>query len=849
MDIARLQAELRREALHDIKGRSAKLRSEFHARGARKSTEATREIAFLERATEALGDRARSSGLLKGVESLRETFSTLPLAKDGSVGAVLRDINNGDGPPAVASRPRAATCANATQQVELPTCSPGTVEMTAVSAKGAEGLPQLAAFLFPDLPSDEAKDEVRILALGGCLIQELLKHSYVTSNAGTTFFFTSTAVPVSATSDSTISEADPPARSCIGISFSETGVQVVTTTADEGRNHSLDWLTLGAGVAVGIAALVHAPGAAVGLAAAAVGAGARGSSIALERWQDHVLQKMRAQIPKTLEPLPHDEILPLQTAGLCAEQALLQALAEGPTWQPWRLSRLARSLKLPLHWRPSALRKWGCAFATHFHVQLPARSVYAVLQHLSITGSLDPDCKAMWARPIGEQGTSLRYMVFASKMAIRDFFLISRLAKTDGRGSVAGLPGYAEDADGSFSGSAPAASSPWEQQLPPASRNRTNEFEKLRRKRTDGTPEAQWRERLRATLERSNPTDVRRFRDAESTPHHSVLQKLACESCNRFLDSCGATVCDVCHRTLCEACGNHEEDVGPLLGRGNGGGARRFSRVLLSVCTDCQHFIDKLRWQWAPSSSVSPASMGIQRLYEELATSMTQMVAALAQLDGLHRLCSGPASQSLALSECWAQLGPSREAAIAAKKALEQVLDDLTDFEAPTDRMQQLRDRLRQHGQNLLQRCKPSLNLLIEGSRECEQHCPPPAASWTATWTVSDRPAERYAFCEGSCPPDLLKHVGLVPDEDIAHGHIQMMGVVAADMPDGGSRVDVVADVDPRVYLNFAADRDVRHHVLNTADRLRQLVEVEERQQREEALQELASLAGRLSVS
>jgi len=229
---------------------------------------------------------------------------------------------------------------------------------------------------------------------------------------------------------------------------------------------------------------------------------------------------------------------------------------------------------------------------------------------------------------------------------------------------------------------------------------------------------------------------------------------------------------------------------------------------------------------------------------------MTQLVATLAQLDGLHRLCSGDASQSQALLECWAHIGPSREAAIAGRAALEQVLGELAAFEAPTDRMRQLRDGLRQHGQNLLQRCKPSLSLAIAGSIECETHRPPPAASWATTattWTESVRPAERYVFCEESCPPDLLQHVGLVPDEGIAHGYIQMIGVVVADMPDGGSRVDVIADVDPRVHLTFAADRDVRHHVLNTADRLRQVVEVEEKKRGEEALEELANLAERLS--
>lgn len=224
----------------------------------------------------------------------------------------------------------------------------------------------------------------------------------------------------------------------------------------------------------------------------------------------------------------------------------------------------------------------------------------------------------------------------------------------------------------------------------------------------------------------------------------------------------------------------------------------------------------------------------MERLYEELATSMTQLVKALAQLEGLHRLCSSTAGTHPALEECWAQLGPSREAAVSARAALERVLGDLANCEAPTDKMRQLRGNLREHGQSLLQRCKPSLNSAIARSRECEAHRPPPTNS-TTSWATEARPAERYAFCETSCPRELLQRVGPealpVPDESIAHGCIQILGIVATDMPEGGSRVDVVADVDPQVWFAFGVDRDVRHHVLNAADRLRKVVDADQRRQ------------------
>jgi len=886
MEFARLQAELKREALHNVRERSTKLRAEISARGARQSSQAAREVAFLERAIEAVGDQAKHNGLSGEVEFLRESFFALPLAERCSVGSYLRDLSSGDTPKAAASSSsdnltgeRCSSRPVAALQVETPTRPHGVVDLKETNtdrATGTGNLQKLATFLFPKLPSNEAEDEVWILALGDRLVQELLKHSYVTNcsmtsfNSNRTLFLRNPGLDSSDSSSAPIGDSckhDTPTGSCIGLSFNENGVQFVTATADaEERNRLWEWLTPATGLAVGIgAALVHVPGAGAGLAVAASGALARGSKIAIAKWQDHVLKEMLKQIPRTLQPLPEFEILQLQAMGREAEKALLEALAEGPSWRPFRLSRLARRLKLPLCWRKSALRRWGCAFQTHFSVQSPSRLVYTVLQHLSISGSLDPDCKAMWARPIGDQGTSLRYVVFVSSLAIRDFFLITRLAKTHGRGSVACLPGHApsglSEGRGSFSsgasraaGSCPAASSSWEQRPQPASRDRTSEFQSLRRKQGDGTAEAQWREQLREALVHGNPSNVRHLRDAGLTPRNSGLLNQKCECCSGLLGTGDATVCDVCHRRLCMRCGSHEEDVAPLLGGGQGAARRRSSaQLLFTCCTDCRHFIDKLRWQWAPSLCLSPASIDLQRLYKELAASMTQLVVALAQLDGLQRLCSSNPGAHPSLNECWAELGPRRDAAIAAWEALERVLDDLAAFEAPTDRMRLLRDNLCEHGKNLRDTCKSSLRAAIAAAQECETNRPPPGTSTTATWITSSRPAERYAFCETSCPQELLQraHPGAlpVPDAGIAHGCIKMIGVVATDMPEGGSRVDVVADVDPNMYNSVAVDRHVRHHVLNVASRLKQAVDDEERQQHEEEMERFDNLLSRLSAS
>merc|ERR1712241_113141 len=105
---------------------------------------------------------------------------------------------------------------------------------------------------------------------------------------------------------------------------------------------------------------------------------------------------------------------------------------------------------------------------------------------------------------------------------------------------------------GSWSGSDVVAGRLLEQQLQPASRNRTTEFQSLKGKQTE-IVEAQFRERMRTTLERGDPTEVRRLKDAESA------------------------ACDVCHTKLCKARGSHEEDVSPLLAGSNGGSMRRSS--------------------------------------------------------------------------------------------------------------------------------------------------------------------------------------------------------------------------------------------------------------------------------
>mmetsp|Transcript_4580 Transcript_4580/g.9110 ORF Transcript_4580/g.9110 Transcript_4580/m.9110 type:complete len:880 (+) Transcript_4580:51-2690(+) len=877
MDFGRLQADLKLEALRAVRERSKGLLAEFSARGARQSSQADRELTFLERATAAAGDQAKHYGVSREVEVLRERFSALPLAERLSVGSYVRSLSTGDTSPHAdtvgADKRNSRRLSATTRQAETPSHSGGAVElkeMTSDSATDTGNLPNIAVFLFPELPSNEAKDEVRILALGDGLVQALLRHSFMTSfDSNRTFFLRNRgpdsnnptlAMREAPTGDSC--EGDPLTGSCIGLSFNELGVQLVTAKADaRERNRSRERLTQALELAVGI--LGHVPGVGAGLAAAASGAVIRGSKITIEKWQDHVLKEMHKQLPRTLQPLPEDEILQLQAVGREAEKALLKALAEGPSWRPWRLSRQARKLELPLFWRQSALRGRGCAFQTHFPVQSPARFVYTVLQNLSVSGSLDLDCKAMWARPVDDQGTSMRYVVFSSNLTIRDFFLIARLAKTDGRGPVACLPGYAQSllSDEGVSSSCgsclaarscPVTNGPWEQRLPPATRNRTSEFQSLRGKQTDGTAEAQWRERLRETLAHSNPSNVRRLRDAGLTAQHSNVLNLKCDCCCGLLGG-SATVCDVCHRKLCLRCGSKEEDVAPLLGGGKVAAKQRLcSPLLLVCCADCQHFIDTLRWQWVPSLSLSTASTDLQRLYEELAASMTQLVTAMAQLDGLQILCSSNASPHPALSEIWAQLGPSRDAANAAWDALESALGDLDAFEAPTDRMRLLRDNLWKHGKDLRDRCKRSLITATKAAQECEANCPSTATSATGIWTASSRPAERYAFCETSCPQELLHQARPgalpVPDQGIAHGCIKMLGVVATDMPEGGSRVDIVADVDPKMYSSFVVDRQVRHRVLNAAARLRQVVYDEQRLRHEEDMNEIDGLLSRLQT-
>jgi len=165
------------------------------------------------------------------------------------------------------------------------------------------------------------------------------------------------------------------------------------------------------------------------------------------------------------------------------------------------------------------------------------------------------------------------------------------------------------------------------------------------------------------------------------------------------------------------------------------------------------------------------------------------------------------------------------------------------------DREQTLREQLCNVSRGHLAEVRSQLNLALAAADECMQRCPDLSPGLTS-WTRDSSLAERYALSMASCPPSLLSIAGEeavpVPSDGIKHGSIHLLGVVATDVAGGGSRVDVVADVDPDVDCPFLINYDVRGHVLYTADRLR--TEITEEQKRLEAslMAEMDALIGQL---
>jgi len=231
---------------------------------------------------------------------------------------------------------------------------------------------------------------------------------------------------------------------------------------------------------------------------------------------------------------------------------------------------------------------------------------------------------------------------------------------------------------------------------------------------------------------------------------------------------------------------------------------------------------------------------------------MTELTSALAQLDGLQRILSGPEGHLPALAECWKRLPASRDAAEAARTRLEETVRKAAAAPCPKPNERMLCERLWNLGRGHLDKLKPGLNLAMAAADECLERRPGFSLG-LGSWTPNSSLAERYALSMASCPSHLLSIAGEdtvpVPSEGIKHGSINLLGIVATDVAEGGSRVDVVADVDPDLSCMFLVDYDVRGHVLYTADRLRRELEAESKRLQANIMAELDALRGRLPAS
>lgn len=96
-------------------------------------------------------------------------------------------------------------------------------------------------------------------------------------------------------------------------------------------------------------------------------------------------------------------------------------------------------------------------------------------------------------------------------------------------------------------------------------------------------------------------------------------------------------------------------------------------------------------------------------------------------------------------------------------------------------------------------------------------------SSSLGTGEIEEMGLPKYVFAVTSVSADLLEESELPrPKRDAHHGQIHVCGVAVTQLESGGSCIEVMADVDPRVSFlpTVVVDRDVRLHVLYTAGKM-----------------------------
>jgi len=212
------------------------------------------------------------------------------------------------------------------------------------------------------------------------------------------------------------------------------GVAALQSASDM-SNRRRSWTAPALCVAgVGMGAAVVGPTAGVACVATlgksafllAVGAGA--TYLGQQKLRDYSIDTAGQQLPRTFQPLPPESVALLMAAGREAERRLRMKLAQGPAWTQHRFSVTGIMSGLVPRSRHSDVRGDGLSYATSFEVNVPASEAFQVLQRLTL-GSLDPDCKVVWSRPIDDNGIFLCYLSCSAKGLDRDFLCVARCSR------------------------------------------------------------------------------------------------------------------------------------------------------------------------------------------------------------------------------------------------------------------------------------------------------------------------------------------------------------------------------------------------------------------------------------
>lgn len=438
---ALLESQLCTGAFQEATGRVAALEAELIS--LEKSSHAgvlpqdfDRELRYLERLVRSQRASPAAMGLVKRVASLRSQCDALFSSTSSSSSATLRP----------SPRERQQVC----------------------EGKGDASLRGLARFLRPGDPPGDAADEVQLLSAEGRLAGELSKFSFLAvpdtdralvlrewtddddaeckererlaileihqaaANLQEVHEYIANEVLNSQDALNRIEENVANASEQV-----QEGVAALQSASDKSDDKKLLWLapSLCAAV-VGVSAVAAGPNACIvfvaklalrraGILAVGMGASYLGQQRLLD-WHQHAIEAARQQLPRTFRPLLPERVALLAAAGREAERRLRMKLAQRSSWTQHRFSLTGFRTGLVPRSRRSDIRGDRYAYATSFEVDLPAFKAFQVLQWLSLSGSLDPGCKMVWSRPVDDNGTFLRYLLFSAWGMHRDFFCVAR---------------------------------------------------------------------------------------------------------------------------------------------------------------------------------------------------------------------------------------------------------------------------------------------------------------------------------------------------------------------------------------------------------------------------------------